>query len=85
MSYAKKSTFTEYKFAFLLLLSSKLNFSKQNRNKTLNLIVLNEQTTSDLQLHASSSNQLFIHNLQFVLISMESKILGYFANKAVKE
>ena len=42
MPYAKNSTFTEYKFAVLLLLSAKLNFGKQNRNKKLNLIVLNE-------------------------------------------
>ena len=51
----------------------------------LNLIVLNELTTSDLKLHASSPNQLIVQNLQFALISMESRILGYFANKAVKE
>ena len=51
----------------------------------LNLIVLNEITTSDLKLHASSLNQLIIQNLLFALTSMESKILGYFANKAVKE
>ena len=41
MPYAKSSTFTEYKFAFLLLQSAKLNFRKQNGNKMLNLIVLN--------------------------------------------
>ena len=85
MPYVKNSTFTEYKFAFLLLHSAKLNFWKQNRNKMLNLIVLNEQTTSDLKLHASSLIKLIIQNLLFALISMESKILGYFANKAVKE
>ena len=42
MPYVKNSTFTENKFAFLLLHSAKLNFWKQNRNKMLNLIVLNE-------------------------------------------
>ena len=51
----------------------------------LNLIVLNEETTSDLKLHASSLNQLIIHNLLFALMSMERKILRYLANKAVKE
>ena len=51
----------------------------------LNLIVLNEYTTSDLKLHASSLNQLIKQNLLFALISIESKILEYFANKAVKE
>ena len=51
----------------------------------LHLIILNEQTTSDLKIHASSSNQLIIQNLQFALISMEGKIVGIFANKAVKE
>ena len=51
----------------------------------LNLIVLNEYTTSDLKLNASSPNQKIIQNQQFALIPMESKILGYFANKAVKE
>ena len=51
----------------------------------LNLIVLNEQTTSDLELQASYPNQPIIQNLQFALISMESKILAYFANKAVNE
>ena len=51
----------------------------------LNLIVLNEETTSDLKLQASSLNQLIIQNLLFALMSMESKIHGYFANKAVKE
>ena len=53
----------------------------------LNLIVLNEYTTSDLKLHAKSQNQLIIiiQNLQFALTSMESKILGKFANKAIKE
>ena len=51
----------------------------------LNLIVLNEETTSDLKLHASSLNHLIIQNLLFALMSMESEILGYFANKAVKE
>ena len=51
----------------------------------LNLIVLNEKTTSDLELHALSPKQLIIQNLQFALISMESKILGNFANKAVKK
>ena len=51
----------------------------------LNLIVLNEEMTSDLKLHASSLNQLIIQNLLFALMSMESKNLGYFANKAVKE
>ena len=85
MPYVKNSIFTEYKFAFLLLHSAKLNFRKQNRNKMLNLIVLNERTTSDLKLHASSLIKLIIQNLLFALISMESKILGYFANKAVKE
>ena len=39
----------------------------------LNLIVLNEETTSDLKLHASSLNQLIIQNLLFALMSMESK------------
>ena len=48
-------------------------------------MVLNEYTTSNLKLHASSPNQLIIQNLQFALISTESQILGYFANKAVKE
>ena len=75
MPLAKNSSFCEYKFAFLLLHSAKLNFRKQNRNKMLNLIVLNEKTTSDLKLHTSS--QLIIQNLQFALTSMESKILGY--------
>ena len=42
MPYAKNSTSTKYKFAVLLLLSAKLNFGKQKRNKILNLIVLNE-------------------------------------------
>ena len=42
MPYVKNSTFTEYKFAFMLLHSAKLNFLKQNRNKMLNLIVLND-------------------------------------------
>ena len=51
----------------------------------LNLVVLNEYTTSDLKLHAESQNQLIIQNLQFALISMDSNILGNFANKAVKE
>ena len=50
----------------------------------LYLIVLNEVTTSDLKIHVSSPNQLSIQNLQFALISMESKIVGIFANKAVK-
>ena len=40
----------------------------------LNLIVLNEETTSDLKLHASL-NQLIIQNLLFALMSMESKFL----------
>ena len=51
----------------------------------LNMIVLNKEKTSDLNLHASSLNQLIIQNLLLALMSMESKILGYFANKAVKE
>ena len=51
----------------------------------LNLIVLNELTTSDLILHVSSLNHLIIQNVLFALISMESKILGYFANKAEKK
>ena len=38
-----------------------------------------------MKLHASTPNQLTIQSLQFALISMGSKILGYFANKAVKE
>ena len=38
----------------------------------LNLIVLNEQTTSDLKINVSSTNQLIIKNLQFALISMEN-------------
>ena len=42
MPYVINSTFTEYKFAVLLLHSAKLNFLKQNMNKMLNLIVLNE-------------------------------------------
>ena len=41
--YMKKSTFTEYEFAFLLLHSAILNFCMRNRNEMLlNLIVLNE-------------------------------------------
>ena len=51
----------------------------------LHLIVLNVLTTSDLKIHVSSSNQLIIQNLQFALISIEGKIVGIFANKAVKE
>ena len=51
----------------------------------LNLIILKEYATSDLKLHASSPNQLIIQHLQFALSSVESKILAYFANKAVKE
>ena len=51
----------------------------------LHLIVLNEYTASDLKIHVSSSNQQIIQNLQFALISMEGKIVGIFANKAVKE
>ena len=51
----------------------------------LNPIVLNESTTSDLKLHAPSPNQLIMQNLQFALSSIESKILGYFANEAVKK
>ena len=52
----------------------------------LNLIVFYELTSSDLKLHhVSSPNQQIIQNLQFALNSMESKILGIFANKAVKE
>ena len=35
--------------------------------------------------HANSQDKLIIQNLQFALITMESKILGNFANKAVKE
>ena len=49
----------------------------------LNLIVLNEEMTLDVKPHASYQNQLIIQNLQFAIISME--ILGYFANKDVKE
>ena len=51
----------------------------------LNLIVLNELTTSDPKNHLLSPNQLIIQNLQFALISMECRILGIFACKAVKE
>ena len=46
----------------------------------LNLIVLNEEKTSNLKLKVSSKNQLIIQNLQFALISMESKNLGIIAN-----
>ena len=41
--------------------------------------------TLDLKPHASYQKELIIQNLQFAMSSMESKILGYFANKAVKE
>ena len=37
------------------------------------------------RLHVSFLNQIILQNLQFALISMEIKILGCFANKAVKE
>ena len=51
----------------------------------LHMSVFNEKTTSDVKNLVSSLNQLIIRNLQFALISMESKIVRNFANKAVKE
>ena len=51
----------------------------------LHLMVMNELTTSDLKIHVSSLNQQIIQNLQFALIFMEGKIVGIFANKAMKE
>ena len=51
----------------------------------LNLIILSQLTTSDRKLYASSPNQIIIQNQHFVIISIESKILEYFANQAVKE
>ena len=51
----------------------------------LNLILFNEYTTSGLKIHVTSPNLLIIQNLQFASITMESRILGIFANKTVKE
>ena len=42
-------------------------------------------TISELKLRVSSPNQLTIQNLQFALISIESKKIGFSENKAVKE
>ena len=52
----------------------------------LNLVVFNEETTSDLKLHVTSQNQLVKQYLQFALISMENaKFLDCLQKQAAKE